>query len=239
MQEDPMQEGDHVAVTVSDEVVGTGRIVKAGDVTVSVLVERPHGGPYPFGAPRAWFQPVGPKAVAYRHASHSARGVNGETARGRPARARKILMKNRECKERPEPTGMCSGRQGVTTGLRIVPRLGFTRYNNAGTTNLVSAEALYEKNVGGCFAVKGERRPGVVFRGGSSPGPPSLTSQGGPEQAQNLGRQGQSERGISTGERFPRSASTPPQKRRAPKFGFNRGALTRMSGLYESVLRLK
>jgi hypothetical protein len=61
MQEDPMQEGDHVAVTVSDEVVGTGRIVKAGDVRVSVLVERPHGGPYPFGAPRAWFQPVGPK----------------------------------------------------------------------------------------------------------------------------------------------------------------------------------
>jgi len=61
MQEDPMQEGDHVAVTVKGEVVGPGRIVKVGEVTVRVLVERPRGGPHQFGAPRTLYKAAGPK----------------------------------------------------------------------------------------------------------------------------------------------------------------------------------
>ena len=39
-----MQEGDHVAVTVSGENVGSGEIVEISGDTVRVLVERPRGG---------------------------------------------------------------------------------------------------------------------------------------------------------------------------------------------------
>jgi hypothetical protein len=56
-----LHEGDHVVVTVNGEEVGPGRIVEAAaGVRVFVVVERPRGGPYRFGAPRTWFEAAGP-----------------------------------------------------------------------------------------------------------------------------------------------------------------------------------
>lgn len=55
-----MNEDDVVAVTVNGEKVGPGRIVEAGDKLVSVLVERPRGGPYRITAPRTFFEAAGP-----------------------------------------------------------------------------------------------------------------------------------------------------------------------------------
>jgi hypothetical protein len=56
-----MQVGDDVDVTVNGEEVGPGRIVEAGGDPVYVIVERPRGGPYRFGASRTFFKATGPE----------------------------------------------------------------------------------------------------------------------------------------------------------------------------------
>ncbi len=56
-----MQVGDHVAVTVNGEEVGPGKIVEAVGDPVYVIVERPRGGPYRFGASRTFFEAAGPR----------------------------------------------------------------------------------------------------------------------------------------------------------------------------------
>lgn len=56
-----LHEGDHVVVTVNGEEVGPGRIVDADGDRVFVVVERPRGGPYRFGATRTWFEAAGPR----------------------------------------------------------------------------------------------------------------------------------------------------------------------------------
>jgi hypothetical protein len=66
-----MKVGDHVDVHISTgEKVGPGKIVRiitndpmapvAGTTTIKVVVERPRGGPYEFGAPQSKFKQVGP-----------------------------------------------------------------------------------------------------------------------------------------------------------------------------------
>jgi hypothetical protein len=42
-------------------LLGRGQIVEVSDETVYVVVHRPHGGPYRFGAPPNWFEAAGEK----------------------------------------------------------------------------------------------------------------------------------------------------------------------------------
>jgi hypothetical protein len=55
-----MQENDLVAVTVSGEEAGPGRIKDVAGEQVTVIIERPSGGSYRFGAPVTWFKAVAP-----------------------------------------------------------------------------------------------------------------------------------------------------------------------------------
>lgn len=55
-----VKNGDHVDVTVIGKEVGPGRIVDADNDPVTVIVERPEGGPYLFRASRTYFQAAGP-----------------------------------------------------------------------------------------------------------------------------------------------------------------------------------
>jgi hypothetical protein len=66
-----MKVGDHVDVYISTgEKVGPGKIIRivsndpmapvAGTTTIKVIVERPRGGPYEFGASQHFFQQVAP-----------------------------------------------------------------------------------------------------------------------------------------------------------------------------------
>ena len=56
-----MKVGDPVDVYIdTGEYVGPGKITQIGAPTVRVIVERPRGGPYEFGAPQSDFQQIGP-----------------------------------------------------------------------------------------------------------------------------------------------------------------------------------
>jgi hypothetical protein len=54
-----MQNGDHVDVTVIGRQVGPGRIVDASGDPVKVIVRRPTGDDYAFGASRVYFKAAG------------------------------------------------------------------------------------------------------------------------------------------------------------------------------------
>jgi hypothetical protein len=66
-----MKVGDHVDVYITTgEKVGPGKMIRivsndpmapvAGTTTIKVIVERPRGGPFEFGAPPNMFRQVGP-----------------------------------------------------------------------------------------------------------------------------------------------------------------------------------
>lgn len=55
-----MRNGDLVDVSVIDRPVGPGRIVDASVDPVLVIVRRPVGDDYGFGASRSFFQTAGP-----------------------------------------------------------------------------------------------------------------------------------------------------------------------------------
>jgi hypothetical protein len=55
-----MLNGDHVEVTVIDRPVGSGRIVDATVDPIKVIVRRPSGDDYQFGASRSLLKALGP-----------------------------------------------------------------------------------------------------------------------------------------------------------------------------------
>jgi hypothetical protein len=55
-----MQNGDQVDVTVIGRAVGPGRIVDANRDPIIVIVRRPRGDDYQFGASRTFFKAAGP-----------------------------------------------------------------------------------------------------------------------------------------------------------------------------------